>query len=781
MLSPHSLSLSVPSVCVSVLSVNMSLSHACVLPRTRTCASSAPRTCASSAPQGAQQMARGMDWLLELVEHSDNTILPAVEKTSPASASEQMPAVKKSPPASASEQMHIAIPARWVGQVEPDWQRELVYVLHGGCRVAEGLPVTETCPFSMQVLGIVREMGLPHRCVTIDLGNKPEWFKSKFKSGTTPCVWYNGEVVEDSSVILGWLQRMFPQEGKRVFVEEVAAMDRPVMVMVMGTMGPVLQDKTGDKQLQEKTRGEWATALLPLETALEEHGTLGVGGAISAGDYKAAAMVFLMEVLSAFLPGVLKDMEVLATYPRIAKWMESSMRGRMVAVGAPMREMRLAISQSPYMKDKMPGLVVSAELLAARERFLQEQQGQMVDGVPHRLATATGETSQVDQVEPEWQTDVVYLLHGGYRVAEGTPVVAICTFSNMVMAVMQQMGIPMASITVDLDDRPEWFTRKCKAGQTPAVVYGGEVVEDSAVILEWLPRTFPEEAKRVFLEEVGGIDKPVMAMVMSAMSPVLQDTTNDAAVQRAAASAWASALSPLEAALERHGRLGIGGAVSVGDLKAAAVVHLIDVISPFLPGALKSMDVFASYPNVAKWMDEGMRGRIVAVSSSLRLSRLAVTQSKGLKRKMPGLCIDAEVVADRARYLEEIKYAVRAQVSTQEQRQCVDSGKRMPVADDPAHGHHADVQGLGDDMPPRRNPLPSWSVPRWMVEAKLLPAEAQALHREMQSHDVDLLLLHLFDEASWLQMVVLLPALSSFASPLPSLLFCLRVCEKESL
>ena len=582
-------------------------------------------------------------------------------------------------------------------------------------------------------------------------------------------------------MILGWLQRMFPQEGKRVFVEEVAAMDKPVMVMVMGTMGPVLQDKTGDKQLQDKTRGEWATALLPLETALEEHGTLGVGGAISAGDYKAAAMVFLMEVLSAFLPGVLKDMEVLATYPRIAKWMESSMRGRMVAVGAPMREMRLAISQSPYMKDKMPGLVVSAELLAARERFLQEQQGQMVDGVPHRLATATGETSQVDQVEPEWQTDVVYLLHGGYRVAEGTPVVAICTFSNMVMAVMQQMGIPMASITVDLDDRPEWFTRKCKAGQTPAVVYGGEVVEDSAVILEWLPRTFPEEAKRVFLEEVGGIDKPVMAMVMSAMSPVLQDTTNDAAVQRAAASAWASALSPLEAALERHGRLGIGGAVSVGDLKAAAVVHLIDVISPFLPGALKSMDVFASYPNVAKWMDEGMRGRIVAVSSSLRLSRLAVTQSKGLKRKMPGLCIDAEVVADRARYLEEIKYAVRAQVSTQEQRQCVDSGKRMPVADDPAHGHHADVQGLGDDMPPRRNPLPSWSVPRWMVEAKLLPAEAQALHREMQSHDVDLLLLHLFDEASWLQMVVLLPVLSSFASPLPSLLFCLRVCEKESL
>ena len=75
--------------------------------------------------------------------------------------------------------------------------------------------------------------------------------------------------------------------------------------------------------------------------------------------------------------------------------------------------------------------------------------------------------------------------------------------------------------------------------------------------------------------------------------------------------------------------------MSVGDLKAAAVVNLIDVISPFLPGALKSMDVFASYPNVAKWMDEGMRGRIVAVSSSLRLSRLAVTQSKGLKRKIP--------------------------------------------------------------------------------------------------------------------------------------------------
>ena len=137
-----------------------------------------------------------------------------------------------------------------------------------------------------------------------------------------------------------------------------------------------------------------------------------------------------------------------------------------------------------------------------------------------------------------------------------------------------------------------------------AAIVAAEVVEDSSVIFEWLPKTFPEEAKRVFVPEVG-LDKPVAAMVMGALMGVMGDTTNDGGKQKEALDAWPTALAPLEGALEKHGMLGVGGKVSAADFRAAAFIYLAELIAPLLPGVLRNLDVLGKYPNISRWMGEG--------------------------------------------------------------------------------------------------------------------------------------------------------------------------------
>ena len=52
------------------------------------------------------------------------------------------------------------------------------------------------------------------------------------------------------------------------------------------------------------------------------------------------------------------------------------------------------------------------------------------------------------------------------------------------LGIVQGMGLAWTYISIDLDKKPAWFTRKFKAGQTPSVVYNDEMVEDSNAIIE---------------------------------------------------------------------------------------------------------------------------------------------------------------------------------------------------------------------------------------------------------------------------------------------------------
>ena len=285
------------------------------------------------------------------------------------------------------------------------------------------------------------------------------------------------------------------------------------------------------------------------------------------------------------------------------------MRGWMVSVSAAPRMASLACAQSTSLSAKMPGLVVDDEMVADRECFLQEHGLSSHPPVSADLPTMTAVYEGT--VEPEWERNVVYVMHGGYRLAEGLPVVTVCPHTTWLLGIMRHMGLVMTYMAIDLDKKPAWFTRKFKAGSTPSVMYNGEVVEDSSVIFEWLPKTFPEEAKRVFVPEVG-LDKPVAAMVMGALMGVMGDTTNDGGKQKEALDAWPTALAPLEGALEKHGMLGVGGKVSAADFRAAAFIYLAELIAPLLPGVLRNLDVLGKYPNISRWMGEGgMRGWMV--------------------------------------------------------------------------------------------------------------------------------------------------------------------------
>ena len=341
-------------------------------------------------------------------------------------------------------------------------------------------------------------------------------------------------------------------------------------------------------------------------------------------------------------------------------------------------------------------------------------------------------------VEPEWERNVVYVMHGGYRLAEGLPVVTVCPHTTWLLGIMRHMGLVMTYMAIDLDKKPAWFTRKFKAGSTPSVMYNGEVVEDSSVIFEWLPKTFPEEAKRVFVPEVG-LDKPVAAMVMGALMGVMGDTTNDGGKQKEALDAWPTALAPLEGALEKHGMLGVGGKVSAADFRAAAFIYLAELIAPLLPGVLRNLDVLGKYPNISRWMGEGgMRGWMVSVSAAPRMASLACAQSTSLSAKMPGLVVDDEMVADRECFLQEHGLSSHPRKRVLIPFAPNDECSRVPGS--------CQVQESVDRC--------VLAVPQWMTDAKLLPDQVLQLHERMQELGVDVSLLPFLDAEGFSELGV---------------------------
>lgn len=71
-------------------------------------------------------------------------------------------------------------------------------------------PTNGHCPFSHRVLITLKEMGIPYKLVMISPDAKPPWYYQLHPGNKTPCIYHDGNVIEESSNILSYLVRQFP-------------------------------------------------------------------------------------------------------------------------------------------------------------------------------------------------------------------------------------------------------------------------------------------------------------------------------------------------------------------------------------------------------------------------------------------------------------------------------------------------------------------------------------------------------------------------------------------
>ncbi|MCM5678673.1 glutathione S-transferase family protein [Schlegelella sp. S2-27] len=65
----------------------------------------------------------------------------------------------------------------------------------------------------------------------------------------------------------------------------------------------------------------------------------------------------------------------------------------------------------------------------------------------------------------------------------------LCPYVQRAAIALAEKGVPFKRTTIDLDDKPGWFTEISPLGKVPLLRVDGEVIFESAVILEYLEET----------------------------------------------------------------------------------------------------------------------------------------------------------------------------------------------------------------------------------------------------------------------------------------------------
>ena len=120
---------------------------------------------------------------------------------------------------------------------------------------------------------------------------------------------------------------------------------------------------------------------------------------------------------------------------------------------------------------------------------------------------------------------------------------------------------------------------------------------------------------------------------------------------------------------------------------------------------------------------------MVSVSASDCHATLAITQSSTLPKKMPGLMVHGDVASARLSFLRTHSLLTEG-------------------------SHAVESEGVAAAGLPSEADRGFEMVPKWMVDARLLPVEANSLHQRMLQHDVDVSLLSYLDDAGWKELGV---------------------------
>ncbi len=65
----------------------------------------------------------------------------------------------------------------------------------------------------------------------------------------------------------------------------------------------------------------------------------------------------------------------------------------------------------------------------------------------------------------------------------------LCPYVQRAAIVLAEKGVPFKRVDVDLADKPDWFRAISPLGKVPLLKVGGEVLFESAVIVEYLEET----------------------------------------------------------------------------------------------------------------------------------------------------------------------------------------------------------------------------------------------------------------------------------------------------
>jgi glutathione S-transferase len=69
----------------------------------------------------------------------------------------------------------------------------------------------------------------------------------------------------------------------------------------------------------------------------------------------------------------------------------------------------------------------------------------------------------------------------------------LCPYVQRAVIALTEKGVPFERIDIDLANKPDWFLKLSPLGKTPVLVVGDKAIFESAVILEYLEETQPNQ------------------------------------------------------------------------------------------------------------------------------------------------------------------------------------------------------------------------------------------------------------------------------------------------
>ena len=221
---------------------------------------------------------------------------------------------------------------------------------------------------------------------------------------------------------------------------------------------------------------------------------------------------------------------------------------------------------------------------------------------PHACLVPTfGHVRVSHNVRPSFdEPDVVHFITGGLHpggTREDTPMVPVCPFTSGFIMMAKVMGlkytVSMVRIPAEMGKaelKSAWFTEATGGkGETPALVYNGEVVEGSDAVRAWLLSTFPEHAKGLApagqLPEEGydpGMRLFMALMGLGKIKAAAED--DDEGTAPAFLEGLRKTLALMDAAIASNGgAFGEGGRLSPVDFRLAPFIETVRCFERILP------------------------------------------------------------------------------------------------------------------------------------------------------------------------------------------------------